>query len=262
MLPCCVIIQTASAIILKSPELVNTFSKLSSQIWIFSSEPRFLRLTDGMGGGIIIVTLKIQQGRRDTQTMKKLTPANCLTGLRLLGAVVLIFLAPLSVPFYVVYSLCGLSDALDGPVARTTGTAGDFGARLDSAADMLFYTVMVLRLIPIVWREKILQDWCWWWAVGILVFRIGIYLFALVKFGRFPTLHTMLNKISGFLTFGSAYIIRTPIAVAYFAVFCAVATLAGIEELTIHLYNRKYGGECISLWWLLRATYQNRKDNK
>lgn len=192
--------------------------------------------------------------------MKKFTPANCLTAFRLLGAIALIFLTPLSIPFYIVYTLCGLSDALDGPVARATGTAGDFGARLDSAADMLFYSVMVLRLIPIVWREKILHEWCWWWAVGILIFRIGIYLFALVKFGRFPSLHTMLNKISGFLIFGAPYIFRTPIAVAYFTVFCVVATVAGIEELTIHIYRQKYGGEVISLGRVLKDTYQNTKD--
>lgn len=192
--------------------------------------------------------------------MKKFTPANCLTGFRLLGAIALIFLTPLSIPFYIVYTLCGLSDALDGPVARATGTAGDFGARLDSAADMTFYSVMVLRLIPIVWQEKILRDWCWWWAVSILVFRIGVYLFALVKFGRFPSLHTMLNKISSLLIFGAPYLIRTPVAVAYFTVFCVVATVAGIEELMIHIYRQKYGGEVISLGRVLKETYQNTKD--
>lgn len=192
--------------------------------------------------------------------MKKFTPANCLTGFRLLGAIALIFLTPLSIPFYIVYTLCGLSDALDGPVARATGTAGDFGARLDSAADMTFYSVMVLRLIPIVWHEKLLPGWCWWWAVSILVFRIGVYLFAFIKFSRFPSLHTMLNKISGFLIFGAPYLIRTPAAVVYFTLFCVVATVAGIEELMIHIYRQKYGGEVISLGRVLKETYQNTKD--
>ncbi len=192
--------------------------------------------------------------------MKKVTLANCLTIFRLAGAVALVFLEPLSIPFYVVYTLCGLSDALDGPVARHTKTSGDFGARLDSVADMSFYTVMVLRLIPIVWREDILLPWCWWWAVGILIFRIGIYLFAFLKFHRFPSLHTMLNKLSGLLIFVSAYLVRTPFAPVYFAVFCAVATLAGVEELVIHIYNRRYGGEVISLGRLLRDAYKSKKD--
>ena len=192
--------------------------------------------------------------------MKKFTLANCLTVFRLLGAVALIFLPALSIPFYIVYTLCGLSDALDGPVARLTKTSGDFGARLDSAADMSFYAVMTLRLVPIAWTENILPAWCWWWALGILIFRIGIYLYAFFKFQRFPSLHTMLNKISGLLIFCAAYLIRTPVVTAYFAVFCAVATLAGIEELVIHIYNRKYGGEVISLWSLLKNTYQNQRN--
>lgn len=192
--------------------------------------------------------------------MKKFTLANCLTIFRLLGAVALVFLEPLSIPFYIIYTLCGVSDALDGPVARYTKTSGDFGARLDSVADLAFYAVMVLRLIPIVWCEDILPMWCWYWAGGILVFRIGIYLFAFLKFHRLPSLHTMLNKISGFLIFGACYLIRAPFAVAYFAVFCAVATLAGIEELVIHIYRQKYGGEVISLGRVLKDTYQNTKD--
>ncbi len=191
--------------------------------------------------------------------MRKITPANCLTGFRLLGAVALIFLEPLSLPFYIIYTLCGVSDALDGPVARYTETAGDFGARLDSVADITFYAVMLLRLLPILWFDKILPMWCWSWAVGILVFRIGIYLFAFLKFHRFPSLHTMLNKLTSFILFLSVYLIRTSFVTAYFVLFGTVATLAGVEELTIHLYNRKYGGECISLWRLLQDKYRSNK---
>ena len=61
--------------------------------------------------------------------MKKFTLANCLTVFRLFGAVALIFLPALTIPFYIVYSLCGLSDALDGPVARLTKTSGVTGRR-------------------------------------------------------------------------------------------------------------------------------------
>lgn len=192
--------------------------------------------------------------------MKKFTLANCLTIFRLLGAVALVFLEPLTIPFFIIYTLCGVSDALDGPVARYTGTSGDFGARLDSVADMSFYAVMVLRLFPIVWKEKILPLWCWYWAAGLVIFRVGIYLFAFIKFARFPSLHTMLNKISSFLIFGAPYLMRTPFATAYFSFLCTIATLAGVEELTIHIYRRKYGGEVISLGRVLKDTYHNTKD--
>ncbi|MBQ5555857.1 MAG: CDP-alcohol phosphatidyltransferase family protein, partial [Erysipelotrichaceae bacterium] len=44
--------------------------------------------------------------------------ANIITFTRILGTLCLIFLTPLTLPFFVVYIWCGLSDVLDGFVAR------------------------------------------------------------------------------------------------------------------------------------------------
>ena len=67
---------------------------------------------------------------------------NFVTGLRMVGTFLLLFTKAFSPAFYVVYSICGISDVLDGFLARRTGTASEFGARLDSVADLLFYTVL------------------------------------------------------------------------------------------------------------------------
>lgn len=52
----------------------------------------------------------------------KLLP-NAVTLLRLWMAVALLFIKPLSFEFYVIYLGCGLSDALDGYLARKMGSA-------------------------------------------------------------------------------------------------------------------------------------------
>ena len=65
---------------------------------------------------------------------KTLFSANAITLLRISGTAVLLFLRPFSPAFFVVYTLTGVTDVLDGFVARKTGTASDFGAKLDSAA--------------------------------------------------------------------------------------------------------------------------------
>ena len=54
MLPCCVVIQTALIIILNAFEIVNTFSKLSWQI--FLTDPAFLRFFTKRGEGKIACT--------------------------------------------------------------------------------------------------------------------------------------------------------------------------------------------------------------
>lgn len=49
-----------------------------------------------------------------------------------------------STPFYILYMICGLSDVLDGIIARKTNTASSFGARLDTIADFIFVTVLLM----------------------------------------------------------------------------------------------------------------------
>ena len=64
--------------------------------------------------------------------------ANFITVLRMAGTGMLLFTAPLTPAFYLLYTLCGVTDALDGIIARATKTASAFGARLDSIADLMF----------------------------------------------------------------------------------------------------------------------------
>ena len=72
--------------------------------------------------------------------------ANIITFTRVLGTLCLIFLTPLTLPFFVVYIWCGLSDVLDGFVARKLKIISSFGSKLDSVSDLLFYTVMMLKI--------------------------------------------------------------------------------------------------------------------
>ena len=74
--------------------------------------------------------------------------ADIITMSCMAGTILLAFLRPLSAGFFLVYTLTGLTDVLDGWIARMTKTASDFGAKLDSIADLLFYTVMLIRLFP------------------------------------------------------------------------------------------------------------------
>ena len=82
----------------------------------------------------------------------KWNTADTITSVRIASSLFLLFLPLGSVGFLVVYTLTGLTDVLDGWLARKTGTASDFGARLDSAADLLFYAILLLRLFPVLWQ--------------------------------------------------------------------------------------------------------------
>lgn len=170
--------------------------------------------------------------------MKKTINANCITILRIIGTIILLFLKPLSIPFYIVYTLTGVTDVLDGFVARKTGTASETGARLDSAADILFYGVTLIKLLRRITSEMPKQ--IWWLVCIVLLIRLCTYLTAAVKYRRFASLHTYLNKVTGASVFLIPYFLTAPFAVAYCYTVCIIGGLSSLEELLIHLTAENY----------------------
>ena len=163
---------------------------------------------------------------------------NIITGLRIIGTGCLLFTKPLSTWFYIIYILTGVTDVLDGFIARKTGCTSEFGARLDSIADILFYAVLLIRLLPEM--IKILPSWIWIFVGVILVIRAAAYATAYVKYRRFASLHTYMNKLTGtsifLFPFSMAFPIATPVAIAV----CCIAVWASSEELLIHLLHGGY----------------------
>ena len=76
--------------------------------------------------------------------------ADTITSVRIVFSLVLPFLTLYSVWFFVVYTITGLTDALDGWIARKTGMDSEFGAKLDSVADLLLYSVLLIRFFPVL----------------------------------------------------------------------------------------------------------------
>lgn len=176
----------------------------------------------------------------------KLNIADILTLLRMAGTVALLFLRPLSAGFLWIYALAGLTDALDGWIARKTGTASEFGARLDSAADLLFYAVTLFRIFPFLW--SVLPKDIWYAVAVILLVRLGAYLIAAVKYRRFASLHTYLNKLTGGAVFLIPFLLPTPYASIFCRVVCAVAAVAALEELVLHLRRQTYDANVKSIF--------------
>ena len=76
--------------------------------------------------------------------------ANDITIIRILYSIALLFFPAFSVAFYVLYSTAGVSDILDGWVARRTHTASELGAKLDTIADIVFVVVCLVKLLPVL----------------------------------------------------------------------------------------------------------------
>lgn len=73
--------------------------------------------------------------------------ANILTTVRIICAPLILIFPAFSTQFYVFYLLGGITDAIDGTVARKLGKATAWGAKYDSAADILFALAALIRII-------------------------------------------------------------------------------------------------------------------
>lgn len=155
--------------------------------------------------------------------------ANYISLSRIFLSILLIFTQPLSPTFFIVYSLCGLSDVIDGYVARKMGLVNDFGAKLDSYADIIFILSYLTVLLPILRLENdtIL------WMIIIFVIRITTIIIGYMKFGKFSSVHTNLNKLTGTLLFIFPFSLAFSISYELLTLILIISTLASLEELLI-----------------------------
>ena len=152
--------------------------------------------------------------------------ANTITFFRMAASIILFFCPVFAPGFYVCYIAAGLSDMLDGFVARKTGTVSKFGARLDTAADFVLVAVCLMKLLPIL----SIPAWLYVW-IGIiaLIKAVNIVLgFVIQK--RLAAVHSAMNKATGALLFLLPLTISA-VPLEYSAVIaCTVATLAALQE--------------------------------
>jgi len=170
---------------------------------------------------------------------------NFITTLRVIGTMVLFFVKPFSVQFFVIYTLCGISDIVDGFIARKYDASSELGAKLDSVADLLFYSVMAIRIMPalvMVLTEAI------WITIGIIVLlRIVSYTLAAIRYKCFASHHTYLNKLTGTALFALPYFIDEMFAIPYCIIGCTIAGIATIEELVMHIVYKEYHSDMRTL---------------
>ena len=164
----------------------------------------------------------------------KLLP-NLITLSRIVAAIAMIPIHSFSAMFYAVYTYCGVSDVLDGFLARRLHCNDEFGARLDSIADIVFYAVTAFKILPVLCSK--LTPSIWYIVIATVIIRIISYTAAAIKYRRFASLHTYMNKLTGFLVFTVPYILFLPFAKTACMIISVVAVIAAMEELIIHNFQ-------------------------
>ena len=152
--------------------------------------------------------------------------ANIIASCRILGSIGLLFCPVFSDSFYVLYLFCGLTDMVDGTIARKTGATSSFGARLDTVADFLFVIASFVKLVPVIQFPV----WIWVWAAVIAVVKLVNLVWGILGRKQMPSLHTIANKVTGLCLF-LLPLTMSFVDLRYTApVVCVIATIAAIQE--------------------------------
>ena len=115
---------------------------------------------------------------------------------------------------------------IDGTIAKKTNSASEFGAKLDTVADLVFVAVSLIKLLPIIH----IPGWLWIWGSAIAIIKIGNIIWGYVSKKQFIALHTIMNKITGFLLFLLPLTLSLVELKFSSLVVCSIATFAAIQE--------------------------------
>ncbi len=147
-----------------------------------------------------------------------------------------------------------ISDILDGLIARIFNMKTEFGAFLDSTADMATFVVAIIGFF-IFQRPFLHAHW-----VAIVVV-LGAYLFevlvALIRYGRISSFHTLLNRINAY---AQGIFIMSLFLFGYngwiFYPLIALSLLAYLEEVVMIALLKEWQPNIHSLYFVLKVRRQ------
>ena len=152
--------------------------------------------------------------------------ANLLTSCRIILSFIMLLLAAFSTGFYACYLLAGITDMVDGAIARKLGTDSEFGEKLDTFADIIFVAIVLYKLLPVF--KISIAIWIW---IGIIAaIKASNIISGLVVQRKIVAVHSLTNKITGLVLFVLPFTLNV-IDIKYSAsVVCLLATFAAIQE--------------------------------
>ena len=152
--------------------------------------------------------------------------ANYISISRMIMAMVLLIPETFSIAFWIIYIYCGLSDMLDGYIARKKYIASEIGEKLDSVADIVFLGLALIKILPVL----NLSGGIVVWLIFIAIIRVINIIIGFIINKRLMLLHTTANKITGIALLIAPIIILNTNLILVEIFICALATFAAGQE--------------------------------
>ncbi|MCH3914878.1 MAG: hypothetical protein LKE29_06315 [Acidaminococcaceae bacterium] len=101
-----------------------------------------------------------------------------------------------------------------------------FGERYDSIADAIFIGICLFKILPVL----NLKIWQIVWIIAIAIIKGSNLLFSYFHHKKKLFLHTMANRVTGFLLFLSPFFLIWAQDAYSISILCAIANFAAIQE--------------------------------
>ena len=152
--------------------------------------------------------------------------ANIITSIRIFCSIALLFCMVLTPAFYTLYMVAGITDMIDGTVARKKNTVSEFGSKLDTVADFVLIVVCLIKLVPVL----NISTWIYVWVAIIAFIKVINVVSGYVMQKKLIVLHTLMNKVTGVLLFVLPLTLSVIDLRHSAVVVCVVATFAAVQE--------------------------------
>lgn len=184
----------------------------------------------------------------------KLSLPNMLTAFRFFSAPILLWMAwnGQGLAFMILLAVAFLTDVLDGLIARMTHQVSEFGARLDSWADIVNYLTISIG--------------CWWlWPE--IVKRELFYVLLIIasfllppisgyyKFGQLTSYHTWGVKLAAATMGFTLYVLFLGGPAWPFRIASIICLLAAVEQISITLILSVPKTNVRWIWDLLKKDF-------
>lgn len=175
--------------------------------------------------------------------------ADIVTSSRIVLAIALFFFTDITAPYLIIYFICGITDAIDGPIARKLQTVSEHGALLDTIGDVLTYVSFAKIMIA----KQAIPAWIIIWFVSAAVGILLSGLIAQVRFGKFYVVHSLFGKVMGFFAFLLPYAAYFDKTILCCCAVCTAATISAVESCVIQLALSEFNPDVMALHQLRKT---------
>lgn len=183
---------------------------------------------------------------------KRINIPNAISSLRLFTFPVILYFAIKGNEqgFAILIIINLVSDVLDGMMARLLKQQTEFGAKLDSLADIGTYFLAIIGILVFKRQEFAPHVFSFSLFIGLLLMALAL---SIIKFGRFPSLHLYSWKIGGYI---QGFFFFVLFAFGFYTVFYYIMIIWGIlaflEHIIIQLIIPEMRSNAKGLYWVLK----------